>query len=137
MVAWDALSSAVGVEQGGTCSPGERGGALPIIRVRPPGYVGTVDPFRVLALRRFLGERRDQILAALACALGTSRDDVLRRLGLTRGAELVIPVPFARCALVLGSPVAVARDADRERAGKDVTRGLDEATGAADRLVAG
>ena len=51
--------------------------------------------------------------------------------------ELVIPVPFARCALVLGSPVAVARDADRERAGKDVTRGLDEATGAADRLVAG
>jgi lysophospholipid acyltransferase (LPLAT)-like uncharacterized protein len=51
--------------------------------------------------------------------------------------ELMIPLPFARCALVFGSPVAVARDADRERAAKDVARSLDEAAAAADRLVAG
>ncbi len=51
--------------------------------------------------------------------------------------EFLIPLPFARCALVFGSPVAVPRDFDRERAGKDVARGLDEATSAADRLVAG
>jgi lysophospholipid acyltransferase (LPLAT)-like uncharacterized protein len=49
--------------------------------------------------------------------------------------ELVVPLPFARCALVFGAPLRLARDADRERAAKDVARGLDEVTAAADRLV--
>ncbi len=51
--------------------------------------------------------------------------------------EFMIPLPFARCALVFGAPVSVPRDADRERAAKDVARSLDEATAEADRLVAG
>jgi hypothetical protein len=51
--------------------------------------------------------------------------------------EFMIPLPFARCALVFGAPVSVPRDADRERAAKDVARSLDEATAVADRLVAG
>ena len=49
--------------------------------------------------------------------------------------EFVIPLPFARCAAVFGAPIAVARDADRERAAKDVVRSLDEVTEAADRLA--
>jgi lysophospholipid acyltransferase (LPLAT)-like uncharacterized protein len=49
--------------------------------------------------------------------------------------EFMIPLPFARCALVLGAPLAVARDADRARAVKEVERSLDEVTAAADRLV--
>lgn len=49
--------------------------------------------------------------------------------------ELMIPLPFARCALVFGAPLRVARDADRERATKEVARALDEATVAADHLV--
>jgi len=50
--------------------------------------------------------------------------------------EFLVPLPFARCAAVFGPPVTVARDADRERARKDVARGLDEAVAAAERLVA-
>jgi lysophospholipid acyltransferase (LPLAT)-like uncharacterized protein len=48
----------------------------------------------------------------------------------------MIPVPLARCAVVFGPPVAVARDADRTRAMKDVERSLDEATAAAEKLAA-
>jgi len=48
----------------------------------------------------------------------------------------MIPVPLARCAVVFGAPVAVARDADRTRAMKDVERSLDEATAAAEKLAA-
>lgn len=50
--------------------------------------------------------------------------------------EFLVPLPFARCAVVLGDPVTVARDGDRERARKDVERALAETTAAADRLVA-
>jgi len=49
--------------------------------------------------------------------------------------EFQIPSPFARAALVFGAMTSIARDADRERARKDIERGLDEATAAADRLV--
>lgn len=49
--------------------------------------------------------------------------------------EFMVPLPFARCALVFGAPILIARDADRERAAKDVARALDETTAAADRLV--
>jgi lysophospholipid acyltransferase (LPLAT)-like uncharacterized protein len=46
-----------------------------------------------------------------------------------------IPSPFARAALVFGALTSIARDADRERARKEIERSLDEATAAADRLV--
>ena len=49
--------------------------------------------------------------------------------------EFQIPAPFARAALVFGAMASVARDADRERARKEIERSLDEATAAADRLV--
>ncbi len=49
--------------------------------------------------------------------------------------QLMVPLPFARCALVFGAPRRIARDADRERAAKEVARDLDEVTAAADRLV--
>ena len=51
--------------------------------------------------------------------------------------EFMLPLPFARCALVFGPPVEIPRDADRARAGKDVERSLDDAAAAAERLVAG
>lgn len=57
-----------------------------------------------------------------------------RRLG--SWDEFMIPLPFARCALVLGAPVAIPRGADRARAGQDVERSLEAASAAADRLVA-
>jgi len=47
----------------------------------------------------------------------------------------LLPLPFARCAAVFGEPTFVARDADRERAGKDLERTLIEVTSLADRLV--
>jgi lysophospholipid acyltransferase (LPLAT)-like uncharacterized protein len=49
--------------------------------------------------------------------------------------EFEIPMPFARAALVFGAMTSIARDADRERARKEIERSLDEATAAADRLV--
>lgn len=57
-----------------------------------------------------------------------------RRLG--SWDALLVPFPFARCALVLGEPLAVGRDTDRTRTAKEVARALDETTAAADRLVA-
>jgi lysophospholipid acyltransferase (LPLAT)-like uncharacterized protein len=48
----------------------------------------------------------------------------------------LVPMPFARCAAVFGAPTFVARDADRERAGKDLEGALIEMTSLADRLVA-
>jgi len=48
----------------------------------------------------------------------------------------MIPLPFARCAVVFAEPLAVARDADRARSMKDVERSLDEATAAAEQLAA-
>lgn len=49
--------------------------------------------------------------------------------------EMLVPVPFGRCALVVGTPMTIARHADRERARTDVERALSEVTAAADRLV--
>lgn len=48
----------------------------------------------------------------------------------------LIPLPFARCAVVFGEPAPVRRDADRAQAGKELERALDEASALADRLVA-
>ncbi|MGH7389232.1 MAG: lysophospholipid acyltransferase family protein [Candidatus Rokuibacteriota bacterium] len=48
----------------------------------------------------------------------------------------LVPLPFARCALVLGEPIGVPAAADRERTAKDIARALDETAAAADRLVA-
>lgn len=47
----------------------------------------------------------------------------------------LVPMPFARCAAVFGGPTFVAREADRERAGKDLEATLIEVTSLADRLV--
>lgn len=49
--------------------------------------------------------------------------------------EFLVPAPFARAALVFGTPMTVPHDADRDLAGKDIERSLDEATAAAERLV--
>ena len=47
----------------------------------------------------------------------------------------MIPIPFARCALVVGDLVEVKRHADHDDARARVERALDEATDAADVLV--
>jgi lysophospholipid acyltransferase (LPLAT)-like uncharacterized protein len=49
--------------------------------------------------------------------------------------EFEIPSPFARAALVFGAMTSIAREADHDRARKEIQRSLDEATAAADRLV--
>jgi lysophospholipid acyltransferase (LPLAT)-like uncharacterized protein len=50
--------------------------------------------------------------------------------------RFLVPVPFARCGVVFGAALPIARDDDRERARASVERALQEATDAADRLVA-
>ena len=50
--------------------------------------------------------------------------------------EQLVPWPFARSVLVLGETIAVPRDADRERAVKEVERALNNTTADADRMVA-
>jgi hypothetical protein len=50
--------------------------------------------------------------------------------------RFMVPVPFARCAVVLGPALAVARTEDREAGRLRVERALQEATETADRLVA-
>lgn len=49
--------------------------------------------------------------------------------------RFMIPLPFARAAVVVGKPAAVARGADRETARADLERALTDVTAAADRLV--
>jgi lysophospholipid acyltransferase (LPLAT)-like uncharacterized protein len=49
--------------------------------------------------------------------------------------RFLLPMPFARAAVVIGPLATVARDGDRERARADVERALREVTAAADRLV--
>jgi hypothetical protein len=49
--------------------------------------------------------------------------------------RFVIPIPFARCAVVFGGLVEVKRHDDREEARARVERALEEATDAADALV--
>lgn len=48
----------------------------------------------------------------------------------------MLPVPFARCAAVLGAPVGVAAGAEREEARRGIEAALDAVTAAADALVA-
>jgi lysophospholipid acyltransferase (LPLAT)-like uncharacterized protein len=57
-----------------------------------------------------------------------------RRLG--SWDRFLVPWPFARCAVVFGPPMAVARDADREAARREIERALADVTLAADRLAA-
>jgi lysophospholipid acyltransferase (LPLAT)-like uncharacterized protein len=49
--------------------------------------------------------------------------------------EFLVPLPFARGAVVFGEPLAVGRDADRQRLSGELERALNEATAAAGRLV--
>jgi lysophospholipid acyltransferase (LPLAT)-like uncharacterized protein len=50
--------------------------------------------------------------------------------------RFMVPLPFARAAVVFGKPLAIARDAERETARADLERALREVTESADRLVA-
>ena len=50
--------------------------------------------------------------------------------------RFMVPVPFARCAVVFGPAVRVGRDDDREAVRAAVERALEGATDAAERLVA-
>ena len=49
--------------------------------------------------------------------------------------RFLVPLPFSRCALVLGPPLRVDPEADRERAVKDLEAALAEVTARADALV--
>ena len=49
--------------------------------------------------------------------------------------RFLVPLPFARAAVVFGKAATVSRDADREHARAELERALCEATEAADRLV--
>jgi lysophospholipid acyltransferase (LPLAT)-like uncharacterized protein len=49
--------------------------------------------------------------------------------------NFLIPLPFARCAVVFGEPLPVSREADRTQAAKEIARALDETSAEADRLV--
>jgi len=49
--------------------------------------------------------------------------------------EFLVPLPFARCAVVFGEPIALSSDADRDRAGKELEQALNDVTAAADRRV--
>jgi lysophospholipid acyltransferase (LPLAT)-like uncharacterized protein len=48
---------------------------------------------------------------------------------------MLVPAPFARCGVVFGAPVTIARDSDRDIARKDLEQALVDVTLAADRLV--
>ena len=47
----------------------------------------------------------------------------------------MVPLPFARAAVVFGAAAVVSREADRETARIDLERTLQEVTERADRLV--
>jgi lysophospholipid acyltransferase (LPLAT)-like uncharacterized protein len=49
--------------------------------------------------------------------------------------RFLVPLPFARCALVFGAPMHVTAGDDRARAVKELARALGETTAEADRLV--
>ena len=49
--------------------------------------------------------------------------------------RFLVPLPFARAAVVFGKPAGVPRDADRETARADLERVLAEVSEFADRLV--
>ena len=50
--------------------------------------------------------------------------------------RFLVPLPFARAAVVAGKPFAVARDAERETAREDLEYALRDVTDTADRMVA-
>ena len=49
----------------------------------------------------------------------------------------LVPLPFARAALVFGEPLAIGPGADAATAAPGLARALDEVTALADRRVAG
>ena len=58
----------------------------------------------------------------------------VRRLSTWDG--FLVPAPFARAAVMFGTPLAIEKAADRARAAKDVQTALDEITVSAEELVA-
>ena len=103
----------------------ERGEDVAVVPDGPRGPRGRVQP-GVVTLAALTGAP----IVPLAVAARPAK-----RLG--SWDEFMLPLPFARCALVFGPPVEIPRDADRERASKDVERSLEAASAAAERLVAG
>jgi lysophospholipid acyltransferase (LPLAT)-like uncharacterized protein len=67
-------------------------------------------------------------IVPLACGIRPARR-------LSTWDEMLVPVPFARCAVVFGAPLMIARDSDRAIARKDVEQALVDVTLMADRLV--
>ena len=51
--------------------------------------------------------------------------------------RFLVPLPFARCVLAFGPPLAVEASADREHAAKELERALAEVTEGADALASG
>jgi hypothetical protein len=51
--------------------------------------------------------------------------------------RFLVPLPFARCALVFGASVHVGRESDREHARRDLERALVDVSARADALAAG
>ena len=100
-----------------------RGRDVAIVPDGPRGPCGQLQP-GVVALAALTG--------APVVPLGFAARPAWR---LATWDEFQIPSPFARAALVFGAMTSIARDADRERARKEIERSLDEATAAADRLV--
>jgi lysophospholipid acyltransferase (LPLAT)-like uncharacterized protein len=49
--------------------------------------------------------------------------------------RFVVPLPFARCAVIFGAPIVVDPDGDRELARKTIQRALDEVTAEAEQRV--
>lgn len=101
----------------------ESGDDVVIVPDGPRGPRGRVQP-GVVALAALSGA------AIVPFAFGASPARTLH----TWDAFLV-PAPFARAAAVFGAPLGISRDADRERATKDVQAALDEATALADEIV--
>src|SRR5438445_8383713 len=105
----------------------------PLLALAPPIAAALV---RLLGATLRLRAEGVEMLAAITGApvvpLGFAARPAWR---LATWDEFQIPSPFARAALVFGAMTSIARDADRERARKEIERGLDEATAAADRLV--
>src|SRR5438094_799595 len=101
-----------------------RGRDVAIVPDGPRGPCGQLQP-GVVALAALTGAPIVPLAVAARPALRLRSWDAF-----------TIPLPFARCAVVFGPPLAVAWDADRVRAMKDVERSLTEATAAAETLAA-
>jgi lysophospholipid acyltransferase (LPLAT)-like uncharacterized protein len=99
------------------------GNDVAVVPDGPRGPRGQVQP-GVVALAAFSGA------PIVPLAVGARPSRCLRTWD-----EFLVPLPFARCAIVFGEPITVDRAGDLDRARKDVEVALDAVTTQADRLV--